>query len=71
MATVHNSSYIRDFPMSLTDFQLGMARIFLSVKAFCQYFCGEEIDSRVPSAYFNLESRLKGEIDLVKMGWIN
>jgi len=49
----------------------GMARIFLSVKAFCEFFCGEEIDSRVPSVYFDLGSRLKGEIDLVKMGWVN
>jgi hypothetical protein len=57
--------------MFLTDVQLGMARIFLSVKAFCQYFCGEKVDSCVPSAYFNLESRLKEEIDLVKMGWID
>jgi hypothetical protein len=46
-----------------------MARIFLSVKAFCQFFCGEDIDSRVPSVYFDIESRLRGDIDLVKMGW--
>jgi hypothetical protein len=48
-----------------------MARIFLSVKAFCEFFCGKEIDSRVPPVYFDLESRLKGEIDLVKMGWMD
>ena len=43
-----------------------MARIFLSVKAFCEYFCGEKIDSRVPSVYFDLETRLKGEFDFAK-----
>lgn len=48
-----------------------MARIFLSVKAFCEFFCGETIDNRVPSVYFDLESRLKGEIDLVKMEWVD
>jgi hypothetical protein len=46
-----------------------MARIFLSVKAFCQYLHGEEIDSRVPKVYFELERRLKDPIDLVKTGW--
>jgi hypothetical protein len=47
-----------------------MARIFLSVKAFCEFFCGETIDSRVPSVYFNLEERLIEQIDLVKTGWV-
>jgi len=46
----------------------GMARIFLSVKALCQYMWGEEIDQRVPEVYFDLESRLGDEIDLVKLG---
>jgi len=47
----------------------GMARIFLSVKALCEYVCGEVVDERVPEVYFDLESRLAGEIDLVKMGF--
>lgn len=50
--------------LSITGNQLGMARIFLSVKAFCEFLCGEDIDSRVPSKYFDIKSRLKGEIDL-------
>lgn len=66
-ATVHNPSAMI---MTNTNGLTGMARIFLSVKAFCEFFCGEEIDNRVPSIYFDLESRLKGEIDLVKMGWM-
>ena len=49
-----------------SSYILGMARIFLSVKAFCEFFCGEEIDSRVPPVYFDLDSRLKGHLDLQK-----
>ncbi|WYZ43391.1 hypothetical protein EsH8_VI_001090 [Colletotrichum jinshuiense] len=42
----------------------GMARVFLSTKAFCELFLDEEIDARVPVPYFNLEDRLKEPIDL-------
>lgn len=49
---------------------VGMARIFLAVKALCQYMCGEDIDERVPRVYFDLERRTKGEIDLVKLGFV-
>ncbi|KAG4294238.1 hypothetical protein FPRO06_00823 [Fusarium proliferatum] len=42
----------------------GMARIFLSCKAFCEEFLGEATDPRVPTTYFDLTSRLKDPIDL-------
>ncbi|KAF4502179.1 Gamma-glutamylputrescine oxidoreductase [Fusarium agapanthi] len=42
----------------------GMARIFLSCKAFCEKFLGEPTDPRVPITYFDLTSRLKDPIDL-------
>ncbi|RKL33615.1 hypothetical protein BFJ72_g9839 [Fusarium proliferatum] len=42
----------------------GMARIFLSCKAFCEEFLGEATDPRVPNTYFDLTSRLKDPIDL-------
>ncbi|OHE94329.1 hypothetical protein CORC01_10376 [Colletotrichum orchidophilum] len=48
----------------------GMARVFLSTKAFCELFLGQEIDSRVPSPYFDLDSRLREPVDLSTVGSI-
>lgn len=36
-----------------------MARAFLTVKGLMQSIYGEPIDSRVPQAYFEIETRLK------------
>ncbi|KAK1508009.1 uncharacterized protein CCOS01_16010 [Colletotrichum costaricense] len=46
----------------------GMARVFLSTKAFCDLFLGQAIDPRVPSPYFDLESRLREPVDMSKVG---
>ncbi|KAK1641022.1 FAD dependent oxidoreductase-domain-containing protein [Colletotrichum phormii] len=48
----------------------GMARVFLSTKIFCELFLGQEIDSRVPLPYFDLESRLKEPVNMSKVGHI-
>ncbi|KAF4773926.1 hypothetical protein HER10_EVM0006669 [Colletotrichum scovillei] len=46
----------------------GMARVFLSTKAFCDLFLGQAIDPRVPLPYFDLESRLREPVDMSKVG---
>ncbi|KAL2877900.1 hypothetical protein SGCOL_006850 [Colletotrichum sp. CLE4] len=46
----------------------GMARVFLSTKAFCELFLGQKVDPRIPSPYFDLESRLKDPVDMSKVG---
>jgi hypothetical protein len=48
-----------------------MARIFLSVKGLCALFCKEKINERIPGTYFDLKSRLVGEIDLLRMAIVD
>ncbi|KXH66313.1 hypothetical protein CSAL01_06816, partial [Colletotrichum salicis] len=46
----------------------GMARVFLSTKAFCELFLGQKVDPHIPLPYFDLESRLKDPVNMFRVG---